>query len=201
MAEKDFSIGVTISRYWTLLNVSNRSIHTPGRVEPSDDHLLYAINGKDERAFDELYLRTAPAVARLAWSLTNSRDAVEELVQETFLLVWRKPAKVRLVNESALPWLLVTCRNLAHNRSRRERRTTHLFDQDAMTSDDSAILELRWVLDSLANLQQTDRRVCELVLLQGLTYREAAERLLISEASVGKRLHRSRQQLRRDVDR
>jgi len=173
-----------MSRYWTLLNVSNRSIHTPGRVDPSDDdHLLSAINAKDERAFDEFYLRTAPAVARLAWSVTNSRDAVEELVQETFLLVWRKPAKFRLINESALPWLLVTCRNLANNRSRRERRTTHLFDQDAMTS------------------QQTDRRVCELVLLQGLTYREAAERLLISEALVGKRLHRSRRQLRKDVDR
>ncbi len=172
--------------------------HPPGRVHPTDRQLLSAIGRKDERAFDEFYLRAAPAVARLAWSVSGAREAVDEVLQETFLLVWRRPDRVRVVNESALPWLLVTCRNVARNHTRRERRTTHLVPTDR-AADDSAVLELRWVLDSIANLPQTDRSVCELVLLLGLTYREAADRLSISEASVGKRLHRSRQRLRKDV--
>lgn len=175
------------------------AIHHPGRVQPTDQQLLSAIDLKDEQAFDEFYLRSAPAVARFAWSVAGAREAVDEVLQETFLLVWQKPAQVRVINESALPWLLVTCRNVARNYTRRERRTTSVVPTDQVT-DDSAALELQWVLDSMADLPQTDRRVCELVLLLGLTYREAAERLSMSEASVGKRLHRSRQRLRKDVE-
>lgn len=171
-----------------------------GLADLRDERLLGAISHKDEQAFDEFYGRTAPAVARFAWSIIGTRDAVDELLQETFLLVWRKPAQVRLVNESALPWLLVTCRNFARNHARRQRKSLQLFEQSDVTTDDSAALELRWVLDSMASLPQTDRRVCELVLLQGLSYKEAAQRLLISEASVGKRLHRSRQRLRKEVE-
>lgn len=180
--------------------MSNGAIHSRGRVEPTDHELLGAIGRKDERAFDEFYLRAAPAVARFAWSVSGTREAVDELLQETFLLAWRKPAQVRLVNETALPWLLVTCRNFARNHTRRERRTVQLNRPPEQITDDSAVLELQWVLDSIAYLPETDRSVCELVLLHGLTYREAAERLSISEASVGKRLHRSRQRIRKDVE-
>ena len=179
--------------------MGHQVIDCRGRADISDEQLLAAVGGRDECAFDELYARAAPAVARFAWSVSGSREAVDELLQETFLLVWRRPDRVRLVNDSALPWLLVTCRNLARNHARRQRRTVQLLEQPDGATDDAAALELRWVLDSMANLPDTDRRVCELVLLQGLSYKEAAERLLISEASVGKRLHRSRQRIRKDV--
>lgn len=175
------------------------------RVDLGDRELLGAVVEGDHNAFDILYARAAPAVARFAWSLSASRDGVEELLQETFLTMWRKPAAVHLVNESALPWLLVTCRNHARNRARRDRRrreAAQRFEASVVAepSTDSPALELRWALDSIAHLPATDRLVCELVLLQGRSYREAAEQLSISEASVGKRLHRARRQVRKDAN-
>lgn len=173
-------------------------------ISPDDRHLLGAIAAGDEAAFDTFYANTAPAVARFAWSLVASRDGVEELLQETFLTAWRKPGSVRLINGSVLPWLLVTCRNHARNRARRDRRrreASRRLDESAALdpSNGEAVLQLRWALDSIASLPDTDRMVCELVLLQGHSYREAAAHLSISEASVGKRLHRARQQLKKDA--
>lgn len=174
------------------------------RANTSDKALLGAIAGGDQRAFDALYLRTAPALARFAWSVSASREVVEDLLQETFVTVWSKPAAVRVVNDSALPWLLITCRNHARNRLRRERRwreMAQIFEDTARSdpSGESAAHQLGWALDAIECLPNIDRRVCELVLLQGFSYREAATHLRISEASVGKRIHRSRQILRKDA--
>lgn len=173
------------------------------RPDASDQQLLAAVLDGSQRPFDVFYARNAPALARFAWSLSGSREAVEELLQETFLTVWNKPASVRLVNGSALPWLLTTCRNHARNRSRRDRRWNESTQLDESWAADGsstvAAVQLRWALDSIADLPHTDRLVCELVLLQGYSYREVSTHLHISEASVGKRLHRSRKILRREI--
>ncbi|MFI5430216.1 RNA polymerase sigma factor [Aeromicrobium sp. UC242_57] len=153
--------------------------------------------------FDLFYARTAPAVARFAWSLSASREAVEELLQDTFLTAWSRPGAVRVINDSALPWLLVTCRNHARNRARRDQRWNEMIQlEESLTADaadTAAAVQLQWALSSITNLPDTDRVVCEPVLLQGFSDREAAGRLRISEASVGKRLSRSRKILRREV--
>src|SRR3954452_1188421 len=83
---------------------------------------MASISRGDEQAFGTLYDRYSPAVARFAWSLSPGMDEAAEIVQETFLTAWRKSSKIRLVGESALPWLLTTCRNHARNQARAEQR-------------------------------------------------------------------------------
>lgn len=168
------------------------------------ESLVDEIGKGSESAFDSLYAQTASAVARFAWSLSGSRETAEEVLQETFLTVWRKHGSIRFVNGSALPWLLTTCRNHARNharRNRRQREVLALYDESVVTDplNGAAATQLRAALESIRNLPEVDRLVCELCLLQGYSYREAAERLAISEASVGKRLHRSRQQIRKEA--
>lgn len=181
----------------------DRTLHGVDGIN-GDDLLVDAIANGNERAFDDLYARNAPAVARFAWSLTMSRESAEELLQETFLTAWRKHDSIQIVNSSALPWLLTTCRNHARNHKRKDRRRREALDlhDDSLSSDPVngyAAIQLRAALDSIAGLPDVDRLVCELCLLQGYTYREAAEQLEISEASVGKRLHRARQQIRKET--
>ena len=173
-------------------------------VTGADDVLIDAIAQGRRLAFDVLYDRTAPAVARFAWSLSTSREAAEDLLQETFLTAWRKHDSIHVVNGSALPWLLATCRNHSRNRARRDRRQREilsLHDESVATDpvNGAAATELRAALDAIENLPDLDRRVCELCLLKGFTYREAAHQLQISEASVGKRIHRARQNIRKET--
>ena len=170
----------------------------------ADDALLDAVALGDRRAFDTIYERTAPAVARFAWSLSESREVAEDLLQETFLTAWRKHESIQVVNGSALPWLLATCRNHSRNRARRDRRQREILAmyEESLATDPvngSAATQLRTALDAIERLPELDRRVCELCLLQGFTYREASQQLGISEASVGKRLHRARQDMRKEA--
>ena len=74
------------------------------------------------------------------------------------------------------------------------------LDENSSPPDEQGAGELAtWVMDSLSHLAEVDRQVCVLVMLRGHTYREAAAALDISEASVGKRLHRSRRHIRKVV--
>lgn len=167
----------------------------------TDAKRLAAVVDGHESAFVELYDATADAVLRFAWTLAPDLATAQDIVQETYLTLWRKAARVTTVNGSALPWLLVTVRNLARNRARRDRRWRELVDlhEASLLSDPQqgeAAAELRWALDSIAALPPTDRRVCELCLLHGYTHAEAARSLGLSEAAVSKRISRVRLRLR-----
>jgi RNA polymerase sigma factor (sigma-70 family) len=160
---------------------------------------------EDTRAFDVFYDRYAPAVARFAWSVSPTADVAQDILQETFLTAWDKRRAIRLVEGSALPWLLTTCRNHARNHARRERRWSELLQlrEESLVADPvdgDAAADLRWALEAVAGLPDGERAVTELVLLRGLSYREAGEALGLSDAAVGKRLQRARTRLREGTD-
>ena len=58
---------------------------------------------------------------------------------------------------------------------------------------------LRWVRDEIAALAPVDRRICELCLLEGHSYAEAAEILGLSVGAVTQRVSRSRARLKKAV--
>lgn len=170
--------------------------------ERSDRQLIDRVATGSVASFDVLYERHAAAVARYAWGLASSRESAQELVQDTFVTLWRNAGAIELVGQTVLPWLLVTCRFHAANSRRAESRVTRMVQRLASHEslnagrppDESA----RWVLEAIDALPAIDREVCLLCLVHGLTYREAGEALNLSESAVGKRLERSRITLRRD---
>lgn len=152
-------------------------------------------------SFEDMYDRYAPAVARFAWSVSPSSDAAKDLLQETFLTAWAKRRSIRLVDGSPLPWLLTTCRNHARNHGRREQKWRELLElhEEMIAADETAGAagdDLRWALEAVAGLPPGERQVTELIVLGGLSYRDAATRLGVTEATVGKRLSRARARLR-----
>ncbi|MGD8167016.1 RNA polymerase sigma factor [Herbiconiux sp. P16] len=155
-------------------------------------------------AFD----RHAAAVTRYAWALLPNRMDVEEAVQDTFHTLWRKADEIELPSASLLPWLLVTCRNFALNQGRKNARHNALpFDAGVTGSDEPAERleareareQLRWVLEELTRLQPIDRQVCELCLIEGRSYAEAALIAGISVGAVKQWVSRSRARLRKAV--
>lgn len=159
----------------------------------------------DERTFEAFYDLYAPAVARFAWTVSPSAEAAQDILQETFLTAWNRRGSIRIVAGSSLPWLLTTCRNHARNHARRERRWNELLElrEESIVADPgdgAAAADLRWALEAIAGLPEGERKVCELCLLQGLTYGEAAEALGLSGAAVGKRLQRARARLKEEAE-
>jgi RNA polymerase sigma factor (sigma-70 family) len=167
----------------------------------SDQDLLRRAVGGDARALTTVIDRHAAAVTRYAWAVTSRRMDVEEIVQDTFLTLWRRAADLAST-DSLLPWLLVTCRNHALNLNRKDarHRAAELDDELAAPEDPvEARDRLRFVMGEIEALSETDRRVCELCLIEGRPYAEAAEVVGISVGAVKQRVLRTRTRLRKAV--
>jgi RNA polymerase sigma factor (sigma-70 family) len=166
----------------------------------NDAELVRALARGDQTAVPILFDRHAPAVTRYAWALAPTRQDVEELVQDTFVTLWQKAEAIDPPAESLLPWLLVVCKNHAANQRRKSmRHESDGLPDDLATpeTDHEARDRLRWVRDEIAALSPTDREVCELCLVQGRSYSEAALTLGLSVGAVTQRVSRSRAQLRK----
>ena len=157
---------------------------------------------RGEQGVAALFDRHASAVFRLAYALLRDADDAQDVLQETFVIAWRKRRTIALVDGSALPWLLATARlvALAARRRAARRRTTAVPEEALHTipaateADDAASLR-----EALAALPAADRAVVELVLVQGLSYAEAAQRLGLTTSAAGKRLQRARTRLRSEL--
>ena len=109
--------------------------------------------------------------------------------------------RIRLIDDSVLPWLLVTCRNHARNlaRKRARNRPVPLPDEMSVSEESGAREQLRWVMDEIQRLDPVDQRVCELCLIEGRPYKEAAAMLGTSVGAIKQRVARSRARLRKVV--
>jgi len=173
-------------------------------VTNNDDTLVRRLATGDREAFSDLFDRYAATVTRYAWAIASSRQDVEEVVQDTFVTLWSKAGSFTLPDESVLPWLLVVCRNHALNTGRKaaRARADELPEELPARADaETARERLRWVRDEIDSLAPLDRQVCELCLLEGRSYSEAAELLGISVGAVTQRVSRSRNRLRKAVTR
>lgn len=174
------------------------------RVEPSDRELL-AEGAADGSTFAFLTRRHGRVLYAIAYREVQTVHDAEELVQDAFLLLWTKRARLRFVGDSALPWLIVSVKHLAANRrravqrrARREVPVAVLPEREADPTDGAdRVAEV--VERAFAGLPPTDAAVARLCLIEDLTYAEAAARLGLTESAVRNRLSRSRARLRRDL--
>ena len=140
---------------------------------------------------------------RAAWSLCGSREEAEDLVQETFARVLRKPRMVR--SEDDLGYLLRVLRNTFFSSRRtaaRRPQTTALPDDLDLVEDRSAVrpesrLESAELYSAIAALPDDFRDALVAIDVMGLSYREAGRALRVREATITTRLHRARQRVAR----
>ena len=135
---------------------------------------------------------------RAAWALSGSREDAEDLVQDTYERVLRRPRLVR--RDDDLGYLYRTLRNTYFNArrtaSRRPRVTTDLETvQAASTRSESQpelAAETSLVLDLVATLPEPMREVLVAVDVLGLSYAEAGKALGVHENTIPTRLARAR---------
>lgn len=178
-------------------------------VSVSERDLFALVQAGDREAFRVLFRAHQQPVYLTAYRVLHSRHDAEEIMQDSFLTMWKKRAKITLVGESALPWLLTTARFLALNRHRAMvRNHSDSLDEagdlvDAARSPEAEALaqELVEQLESLISaMPGVDQEILRLCLVDGLSYEQAANRLGITPGSVRNRLSRLRTRLRQDLE-
>lgn len=152
----------------------------------------------DGDAFRRLFERHRARLYRHGLRVVENSAEADDLVAVVFFEAWRNRDRVRIVDGSILPWLLVTGTNTAHNLRRSAARYRALLkrlpaadrppDPADLVSDGVATAALR-------KLSTTDRQVIVLCVLEGFSEREAADALGIPAGTVKSRLSRARSRL------
>jgi RNA polymerase sigma-70 factor (ECF subfamily) len=135
---------------------------------------------------------------RAAWALCGSRADAEDLVQETFLNVLKRPRFLR--NRDEIGYLMRALRNTYASRYRKvaqRPRERQLMETDVLAYDDRDSVSAREIMEAIASAPPQYRDAVIAVDVVGLSYREAAKSLRTREATLTTRLHRGRQYVAR----
>ncbi|MFC9846073.1 RNA polymerase sigma factor [Streptomyces sp. NPDC060223] len=178
------------------------------RETRSDGELLRAIAADgDRRAFEELYRRYAPwLTARLRGRCADA-GIIDDVVQETFLAVWRGTARYREEGSpgDAAGWLWrIGSRRLIDTlrgdgaRGRMRQALARLRHRDEVSAEERVLagVEHGDLAGALTRLSPELRAVLQATVIDGLTTREAAVLLGIPPGTVKTRALRARKQLR-----
>ena len=154
----------------------------------ADEDLVPLMAGGDARAFETIYERHGGAAYSLAYRMTASRSAAEDVTQEAFLNLWRSGAHYDRARGSVRTWILgivhhraidALRRSSVHSRRRSDDETAaerleapERVEEDVARRDEAAIV--RHAMDVLPPDQL---KVIELAYFGGFTHVEIAEML------------------------
>jgi RNA polymerase sigma-70 factor (ECF subfamily) len=176
----------------------------------SDDRLLAAAASAGDRpAFEQLIRMHGPALHRYARQMTRDDDAVQDIVQETFVAAWRQIGTFRR-EASVRTWLFAICARKVVD-SHRVRRAVPIDDrliEAAATSPSSDPFEVASnaeflaALDlALAELPVRQRAVWILREVEELTFPQIGTILNTSPDGARGHHHRARATLQQRLQR
>ena len=150
--------------------------------------------------FESLVERQAKFVFRVAYAVLRNPEGAEDVVQETFLKLYRNRAWEGMENERAF-LARVAWRIAVERIPRRGAELQELVSQDANPED--ALLTSDWMgaVHRLVDaLPEELRQVLALSGIEGLNSREIAEVAGIPEGTVRTRLQRARQLVKQKLE-
>jgi RNA polymerase sigma factor (sigma-70 family) len=177
-----------------LQHLRHAALRHDGRT---DGQLLESfITRRDESAFEALVRRHGPMVWGVCRRLLHNDADAEDAFQAAFLVLVKKAASI--TDRAAVGnWLYGVARNAALKaramNSRRRTKETQWAETSRPDSSEDAWEHLRPLLDNeLSHLHDRYRLAIVLCDLEGLTVKEAAQRLGCPQGTVASRLARGR---------
>ncbi len=159
----------------------------------------------DRRAFDELYRRTSPWLAVRLRRRCADDDVVAEVMQDTYLAVWRAAGSFAgaATSGSAVGWLWTIAANRLvdafRRRARQERVAVLPLAETAAPAAEDEVMAGRIgqeLEQALLRLSPELRQVLRAMVLDGLSVRETSVLLGVPEGTVKSRARRARIALR-----
>ncbi|MFB9965916.1 RNA polymerase sigma factor [Sinosporangium siamense] len=173
--------------------------------ETDEEHLVRLTARGDRAAFEELYRRTSPWMAVRLRRRCADDHIVAEVMQETYLAVWRAAGAFAGVaaGGTAVGWLwTIAARRLVDAYRRRAHDTDPpaalASERLAPAAEEEALARTVGgeLGDALGRLAPELRQVLQALVLDGLTVRETAVLLGLPEGTVKTRARRARNAMR-----
>jgi RNA polymerase sigma-70 factor, ECF subfamily len=191
MSEKPFE------QRGSVAGITRRGLSRIPSSPPSAEELLDLIKNDPARGAPLFYDRFQQEVNRLVWRLLGADADHDDVVQQVFVVAFRRVSQVR-APEALLTWVRTITLNLVYDEIRR-RRVRRLFLRDAVSNDvhpslvhevevRDFLLRAKRVLDRMS---AGERVVFLLHVLEGKTLHEISELCSHSVATTKRRLARA----------
>ena len=145
----------------------------------------------DQEWFSTLFLTHYGTLLNIGALLLNNRSTAEDLVNETFLILWSKRARLRK-HPDINGWLYITLKNLIYNETRLskyQKETPLIYETDTSVSEEQEVS----LSDLLPReLSAQERQILVMHFEEELSYEEMAQQLGISILACRTRLCRSK---------
>jgi RNA polymerase sigma-70 factor (ECF subfamily) len=164
-----------------------------------DKELLAGIAAGDRRALEDLYCAYHRRLARFLTRFTPRYENVEEIINDTFLAVWRGAGDFRSASQVST-WIFGIAYRAALKSFRRQRHhigVSSLDDQPEQAVDPGEQTEARdWIDRGLNQLPAAQRLALELAYHMGHSMEEIAAITDVPVGTVKARIHQARKKLR-----
>ena len=133
---------------------------------------------------------------RVAWSILRNDADCEDALQDTALKAWEKRARLR-DERYFRTWITRILINACYDTQRKRRRTVPLDEIPEQTAASAPDTALAMALEAIPEKLRLPLVLC---YSEGMTYEEAASALRIPITTLRGRIHRGKNELRKELD-
>ena len=149
----------------------------PGQLDSieKDSELLKLVQQGDQPALVTLYDRYSRLVYSVSLKILKDPVPAEDVLQEIFMQLWRRPGQVSLRGETLHGWFIISSRNRSISLLR--KKCPGVLDGVTLASpfDMEKDSERRLMCEKLVNqLSQEQRQVLEMAYLSGMSHTDIA---------------------------
>ena len=166
-----------------------------------DNELFFKLKEGDKKAFEEIFNRYYSSLVFFAVTFLNDKDLAKSIVQEVFVKLWEKRTGLEI--RSLKSYLMVSARNRCHNELKRQGVIRTFRKGNKAKNEEwprfGEDLYLKKIYEVIEELPPARQKILKMKLIDGLKYKEIAEKLSISpktvEVQMGKALKYLREKL------
>lgn len=173
--------------------------------EASDDVLMWAIQQEDPNALEEFYDRHHQLALAVAYRVLKDWHLAEDVIQETFLALWRQAKSFKPQRGSARSWFLSIVRHRAIDITRGRSFAHERFSLDQyevqhyytdVWQEVSQELDKELVRKAVESLPEEQRETIMLAYFEGYTGQQISQRTGVPLGTVKGRIRLGMQKLR-----
>jgi len=147
----------------------------------TDAALVARLRGGDQSAMADLYDLYSSVVYGVALRVLGDTTAAEDVLQEIFLQLWRRPQAFNAERGRLAPWLAVIARNRAIDVLRKRPPEADIDEMPLSTGIDledvaAQRLAIERVRSAIGQLPPEQRKALEMAFFEGLTHTEIASK-------------------------
>ena len=168
------------------------------------------IKGGDIKTFEKVFRQYYTPLKQYAFSITGQKEAAEEVIQDTFYMIWKDRGKIQIL-QSFHSYLYKSVRNrslqyLEHLHVREQYQENVLMQNiSAVEPSPDELLEYKELekilAQTLQKLPERCRQIFQMHRINGIKYKDIAASLSISVKTVEADMTKAYRALRKEVDR